>query len=85
MDSRLVLIFESPNIRKNKCDYIALNKFGLFESNTLVIPSHKKRAVEVSKLPSPLILSRSIAFSAILNSLLNLDTDIQPSQSVSQA
>jgi hypothetical protein len=84
MNSRLAPIFESPNTRKNKRDYVAVNKFWLFESNTPVIPPRKKRAVEVSKSPSPLISSHSTASSAVSNSLLNLDTDIQPSQSVSQ-
>jgi len=84
MASQPIPIFESPNTRKNKRDYAALNKFGLFEPNTPITSPCKKRASKVSKTFSSSISSLSTTPSIVSNSLSHLDTDIQPSQSISQ-
>ena len=43
MTSPFAPIFESPNIRKNKRDYAALNKHGLFGGDIPLTPPQKKR------------------------------------------
>jgi hypothetical protein len=78
-------IFESPNTRKNKRDYVALNKHGLFEGDIPLPPPRKKRAVlSTQKSPTPMISSSPTTARSVSRSLSNLDTDIYPSQSISQ-
>jgi len=85
MTSPLAAIFESPNTRKNKRDYAALNKHGLFgEDIPLPPPRKKKAALSTLKSPTPTISSSPTAASSVSRSLSNLDTDIYPSQSISQ-
>jgi hypothetical protein len=45
MTSPLAPIFESPNTRKNKRDYAALNKHELFGGNIPLTPPRKKKAI----------------------------------------
>jgi hypothetical protein len=84
MTSPLAAIFESPNTRKNKRDYAALNKHGLFEEDIPLPPPRKKKAaLSTLKSPTPTISSSPTAASSVSRSLSNLDTDIYPSQSIS--
>ena len=85
MTSPLAPIFECPNTRKNKRDYAALNKYGLFEGDIPLAPPRKKTAVHSTpKSSTPPISSSPTVASSASRSLSNLDTDICPSQSISQ-
>jgi hypothetical protein len=85
MTSPLPTIFDCPNTRKNKRDYAALNKYGLLAENIPLPPPRKKMAVRSAvKLPTPPISTSPTAPSNVSMSLSNLDTDIRPSQSISQ-
>ena len=77
MTSPLAPIFESPNTRKKKRDYAALNKHGLFGGDIPLPPPRKKKAVlSTSKSPTPTISSSPTTASGVSRSLSNLDTDI---------
>jgi hypothetical protein len=87
MTSPLATIFDSPNTRKNKRDYEALNNYGLLaeDFSIAVPPPRKKTSVRPTpKSPPPPISASPTAPSNVSRSLSNLDTNIQPSQSISQ-
>ena len=84
MTSPLATTFDCPNTRKKKCDYAALNRYGLLAEDIPLPPPRKKTAVR-SALKSPTPISNSpSAPSNVSISLSNLATDIHPSQSISQ-
>ncbi|CAG8416253.1 unnamed protein product [Penicillium salamii] len=85
MTSPLPTIFDCLNTRKNKRDYAALNKYGLLAENIPLPPSRKKMAIQSAvKSPTPPISTSPTALSNVSMSLSNLDTNIRPSQSISQ-
>jgi hypothetical protein len=85
MTSPLATTFDCPNTRKNKRDYAALNKYGLLAEDIPLPPPRKKMAVRSAvKSPTPPISTSPTAPSNVSMSLSNLDTDIRPSQSISQ-
>lgn len=84
MTSPLAPIFDCPNTRKNKRDYAALNKYGLLAED-IPLPRPRKKAAVRSAAKSPTPISTSpTAPSNVSRSLSNLDTEICPSQSISQ-
>ena len=85
MTSPLATTFDCPNTRKNKRDYAALNKYGLLAEDIPLPPPRKKMAVRSAvKSPTPPISTSPTAPSNVSMSLSNLDTDMRPSQSISQ-
>ncbi|KAF3399826.1 hypothetical protein F1880_008397, partial [Penicillium rolfsii] len=81
----LATIFDCPNTRKNKRDYAALNEYGLLTEDIPPPRPRKKTAIRTTaKLPTPISTSPT-APSNVSRSLSNLDTEICPSQSISQA
>jgi hypothetical protein len=88
MISPLATTFDCPNTRKNKRDYAAFHQYGLLEED-IPLPRPRKKTVVRSALNSPntLVSTSSTSPNAPNNvsiSLLNLDTDIGLSQSISQ-
>ena len=66
-------------------DYAALNKYGLLAADLSLPPPRKKKTVRPTpRSPTPPILTSPTAPSNVSRSLSNLDTDICPSQSISQ-
>ena len=79
------MTFGCPNTRKNKRDYAALNKYGLLAEDISLLPPRRKRAAQrAPKSPTPPISTSPTAPSNVSRSLSNLDTEICPSQSISQ-
>jgi hypothetical protein len=85
MTSPLATTFDCPNTRKNKRDYAALNKYGFLAEDIPLPPPRKKMTVRSAvKSPTPSISTSPTAPSNVSMSLSNLDTDMRPSQSISQ-
>lgn len=85
MTCPLATTFDCPNTRKNKRDYAALNKYGLLAEDIPLPRPRKKTTVRPAlKSPTPPISTSPTAPSNVSISLSNLDTDIRPSQSISQ-
>ncbi|KAI3201021.1 hypothetical protein DTO027I6_6124 [Penicillium roqueforti] len=88
MTSPLATTFDCPNTRKNKRDYALLHKYGLLEED-IPLPRPRKKTAVRSALNSQSALGSTSptspsAPSNVSISFSNLDTDIGPSQSISQ-
>ena len=85
MTSLPATTFDCPNTRKNKRDYAALHKYGLLAEDIPLPRPRKKTAVRPAlNSPTTPVSTSPTAPSNVSISLSNLDTDICPSQSISQ-
>ncbi|KAJ5267673.1 hypothetical protein N7478_010481 [Penicillium angulare] len=85
MTSLPAATFDCPNTRKNKRDYAALHKYGLLTEDVPLPRPRKKMAVRPAlNSPTTPVSTSPTAPSNVSTSLSNLDTDIYPSQSISQ-
>ncbi|KAJ5240577.1 uncharacterized protein N7469_002168 [Penicillium citrinum] len=85
MTSPPAATFDCPNTRKNKRDYAALHKYGLLAEDVPLPRPRKKMAVRPAlNSPTTPVSTSPTAPSNVSISLSNLDTDICPSQSISQ-
>ena len=85
MTSPPATTFDCPNTRKNKRDYAALHKYGLLAEDIPLPRLRKKTAVRPAlNSPTTPVSTSPTAPSNASISLSNLDTDICPSQSISQ-